>query len=262
MQRNNRLKTILALTVIILGLAVIRIGPWPSLFEQGVAWITGMTGKTVESTLLPYGDKEMLKKQAAADRERAMELQRENAHLREEMRRLGFLRKMRAAPRGVVARVVGRDPAAWYDRVIVDGGRGAGMRAGWIAVTNAGLAGRATRCTATTCRVRLIVDPAAATSCVIHPRGGPDAVAEEADFFCMAYGAGARGLDILVVSSTRAASPGDLVVTSGYGGQYPRGLPLGVVRGPSRQGPYKGRGFSVRPHADFRNLEYLLLSEQ
>jgi len=128
MKRNSRLKTIGVLILMIGALVFIRLGPWPSVFEQGVALVTGVTGRVINNTLLPYGDKERLKKDAAAERERAMRLLRENAHLKQELKRLGFAKKVRRAQGGVVARVVGRDPAAWYHRVIVDQGAGAGLR--------------------------------------------------------------------------------------------------------------------------------------
>lgn len=260
MRRNNRLKALGIIVLVCAALAVIRVGPWPSLFQQGVALVAGLTGRAVNHNLLPYGDKEDLKKQASKDRERSMRLLRENTHLKQEMRRLGFEKKVRPSPGSVVARITLRDPSNWFHRVVVDAGSSAGVKAGWIATTEAGLAGRVTNCTLTTCEVRLIVDPDAATSCVIHPKGEPDIVAEEADFFCIAYGSVEGGLDIMVVSSSRTARAGDLVVTSGYGGQYPRGLPLGMVTGGSKTGKYKGRGFAVKSLADFRNLEYILLS--
>lgn len=260
MRRNNRLKTLGIIVLIAAALAVIRVGPWPSLFQQGVALITGLTGRAVDHNLLPYGDKEELKKQAAEDREKAMRLLRENTHLKQEVRRLGFEKKIRPMPGSVIARITLRDPSNWFHRVVVDAGSSAGVKPGWIATTDSGLAGRVTECSLTTCDVRLIVDPDAATSCVIHPKGEPDVVAEEADFFCIAYGSAEGELDIMVVSSSRTARAGDLVVTSGYGGQYPRGVPLGTVTGRSKSGKYKGRGFAVKSLAEFRNLEYLLLS--
>jgi rod shape-determining protein MreC len=262
MRRNNRLKTLGILILIAAAMSLVRIGPWRSGFEQATALVAGLAGRAVEHTLLPYGDKEELKIQAARDRERAMRLLRENQHLKQEIRRLGFIKAVRPAPGAVVARVTMRDPSAWHHSVVVDAGASQGVKAGWIASTESGVAGRVTRCAATTCTVRLIVDPDSATTCVIHPASGATKTAEEADFFCMAYGAGARGLDILVVSSSRTARRGDLVVTSGYGGHYPRGLPLGKVSGRAKSGAHADQGFSVKPYADFKNLEYLLLSSQ
>ena len=260
MRRNNRLKTLGIIMLLAAALAVIRVGPWPSLFQQAVALITGLAGHAVDHNLLPYGDKQSLKKQAVRDRGRAMRLLRENAHLKQELRRLGFVKKVRPSPGSVMARITLRDPSHWFHRVVVDAGSSSGVKTGWIATTESGLAGRVTHCTLTTCDVRLIVDPDAVTSCVVHARGEPEVVAEDTDFFCMASGNVQGGLDIMVVSSSRTARAGDQVVTSGYGGQYPRGVPLGVVTGRSRHGRYKGRGFAVRPLADFRNLEYMLLS--
>lgn len=260
MRRNNRLKTLGILLLLAAAIAVIRVGPWPSLFQQGLALVTGLTGRAVDHNLLPYGDKERLKKQAAKDRAKAMRLLRENVHLKQELRRLGFMKHVRPLPGNVVSRIALRNPSNWFHSVVVDAGTSQGVKPGWIATSESGLTGRVTDCTLTTCEIRLIVDPDAVTSCVIHPRGEPDAVAEESDFFCMAYGSVEGNLDIMVVSSSRTARAGDRIVTSGYGGQFPRGVPLGEVKGRSKTGRYKGRGFSVKPQADFRNLEYVLLS--
>lgn len=275
-RRRKRPQTIIWLLVVGAALCFVRFGPRQSVFEQAVYFVTDRMGSTARNTLLPYGDTAAQRKAAERERERAAVLVRENAHLREEMRRLGAAGRFKPPPNAVPARVSGRDPASWARRVTVNRGLAHGIEPGFIATTSQGLAGRVDNCSDTTCSVRLIVDPAAAVSCEVlasekKPKAAPVPAnatdttplppqEPEPIIYCMAYGNAAQELDVVIVSSTAAAHAGDVVYTSGYDGLYPRGLRLGVITGHSRSHRFRAMGMHVRPDMDFRQLDFLLLS--
>lgn len=273
MKRRRRPQTIIWLLIVGAALCFVRFGPRPSAYEQVVYYVTEKMGSTARNTLLPYGDNAAQRLAAGREQKRAAALVRENAHLREELRRLGAVGRFKPPPDAVPARVSGRDPAAWARRVTVNRGFAHGIRPGFIATTHQGLAGRVDHCSDTICSVRLIVDPTAAVSCEV---GGPvketppegaatdttqiPAPEPEPTVFCMAYGNAAQELDVVIVSSEATARGGDLVYTSGYDGLYPRGLRLGVITGHSQSRRFRAMGMRVRPDVDFRQIDFLLLS--
>jgi rod shape-determining protein MreC len=61
-----------------------------------------------------------------------------------------------------------------------------------------------------------------------------------------------------LVSNLADVQPGDLVVTSGADGIYPKGFNIGRVES-SEPGDGLSRDITVRPLADFRSLEEVLV---
>jgi rod shape-determining protein MreC len=104
------------------------------------------------------------------------------------------------------------------------------------------IAGRASR-------VQLIVDSTAAAGALTErTRAGGMVVGQEGD----------PPLRMELVSNLADVQPGDVVVTSGADGIYPRGFVIGRVES-SERGPQLYRTITVRPTADFRALEEVLV---
>lgn len=98
-------------------------------------------------------------------------------------------------------------------------------------------------------RVQLIVDSTAAAGAIVErTRAGGMVVGQEGD----------PPLRMELVSNLADVLPGDVVVTSGADGIYPRGFRIGRVEA-SERGPQLYRTITVRPMADFRALDAVLV---
>ena len=69
-------------------------------------------------------------------------------------------------------------------------------------------------------------------------------------------------LTMKYVDRTEDVKPGDAVVTSGMDGIFPRGLLVGQITQVSQEGPGLFLNIDIRPAADFRKLEHVLILTQ
>ncbi len=173
-------------------------------------------------------------------------LDAENAALREQ---LGFRRAERRAL--LPAEVIARDAAGWWQTARLDRGAREGLRPGLAVITSEGLAGRTIETTARTCDVLLITDPNSRVSARL-PR---------TDAFGVLVGTGVRPdgtalcrLDF--IHRHLPVQPGDEVVTSGLGGVFPPGLPIGYVTRVMSDEQGLHQTAEVAPRADLGRLRY------
>lgn len=120
----------------------------------------------------------------------------------------------------VSARVIGT-PVTNFEQVIeLDKGSRKGIDVGMPVVTAAGLVGRVTEVGANRSRIQLLSDSTSAVG-VLLPTSNERGVAE---------GEGTnRDLVIDLIEPEVKVAPREVVVTSGVGGSFPAGIPVGVV---------------------------------
>lgn len=121
--------------------------------------------------------------------------------------------------RTAAARVIGRDPTAWFNTLVVDRGARDGISRNAPVATTEGLVGRVIEVTATTARVLLIADSRSAVGVLIQ--GSREAGVAE--------GRGGMTLHLRYLSRSAPVRVGDVAVTSGLGGIFPRGLIVGRI---------------------------------
>ncbi|HRT05571.1 MAG TPA: rod shape-determining protein MreC [Kiritimatiellia bacterium] len=149
----------------------------------------------------------------------AQELARDNQMLRD---LLGFAQRF---PNKLIScEVIGRDSTGWWQTVRLDKGAAAGVAEGRAVLTTDGLIGRTTAVSTRTADVLLLSDP----SCKVSVR------LKRSGEFGLAEGQGARpgqppAVRVDYLLKTADVQPGDEVVTSGLGGLFPKGLPVGRV---------------------------------
>ena len=181
-------------------------------------------------------------------------LSRKMAELREQAasaQRLERLLELRSqtAYRSLAAHVVGRDVSRWFGTLLVDRGSRDGVRRNAPVVTADGVVGRVIEVTLTTSRVLLIVDSRSAVGALVQ-RSRDLAVVE---------GRSERTLHLKYLSRTAQVEPGDLVVTSGQGGVFPKGLVVGrITRVVQEEGEYLQEA-QVEPAAALDRLEEVLI---
>ena len=184
-------------------------------------------------------------------------LEEENQALRD---LVGFGRRRR--DRLVPCEVVSRGGASgWWQTVRLNRGAEDGIRRHLAAVTTDGLVGRTTDVSAHTSTVLLLTDPNSKVACRLRRTGA----------FGIMRGLGVSSggkekLDVLysVQPGTLDYLPADLeifrgeeVVTSGLGGVYPEGLPVGRVKSVREDPSQLYLKAEVIPAADLRALHYV-----
>jgi len=169
-------------------------------------------------------------------KEAALQLEQENAALR-------HLNNVRLDPKltYVTGVVLADSGSPFRQSVLLNVGATDGIRDGWAAMDGIGLVGRISGIGARTARVILLTDPASAIPVTIQPSGQR----------AMVVGNNSALPVIEFAESPEDVRPGDRVISSGDGGVFPAGLPVGAVA----QSP--DRRLRVRLAADYGRLEFL-----
>lgn len=149
----------------------------------------------------------------------------------------------------VGASVIGRDPSPFLHYVIINRGSDDGLRRGMPVVTQQGLVGRVSRVTAAGANIQLITDPAMN----INVRLQPSRVR------AVLSGSITGDLSLDFIPQEANVVPGDLVLTSGFGGNYPPNILIGQVTGVRSQDYDLFQSGSVQPVVDFERLEIVLV---
>jgi rod shape-determining protein MreC len=134
--------------------------------------------------------------------------------------------------------------------ITIDRGSSDGVHENMAVIAPTGVVGRIIGPVAAhAARVQLIIDHNAAAAAVTErTRAGGMVVGQDGD----------PPMRMDLVSNQADVKPGDLVVTSGADGIYPKGFNIGRVE-VSERGKELYRSITVRPLADFRGLEEVLV---
>lgn len=122
-----------------------------------------------------------------------------------------------------LARVIMRDPANWWRTVQIDLGRRDGLVENLPVLTSDGLVGRVSSVGLTRSQVVLIGDPSCRVSArVVNPAH---------DLGVISPGGPLDNslVELTYLSSSANLKPGQNVLTSGLGGIFPNGIPIGLV---------------------------------
>jgi len=183
----------------------------------------------------------------------------ENTRLR---RQLGFA--ARAEQKLIPCRVVLRgDMSGWWQTVRLNRGKKHGVTANSAVTAMDGLIGKAMEVSDSTCEVLLITDPNSRVSCQL-PRLGVFGVLRGAGVSV----AGRPKLEVLMsaepckmdyIPKDADLKKGDLLITSGLGGVFPEGIPVGEVQDVEVDESGLYRRAQVVPAADLSVLRYVFV---
>jgi rod shape-determining protein MreC len=190
-------------------------------------------------------------KQQLGDLELRLQEQRSLAVRTAKLQELLELKQATPLPT-IAAEVIGGNPnpMAGIREITIDRGSADGVLPGMAVMASRGIVGRVIgQPAARASRVQLLVDRYAAAGALIErSRAGGMVVGAEQD----------PPLAMELVSNLQDVKAGDLVVTSGVDGIYPKGYAIGWVEAAER-----GRGLylniSIRPAVDFNSLEEVLV---
>ena len=143
----------------------------------------------------------------------------------------------------VTARVIANSAGGYVRTVMVNAGTDQGLARGQAAITDSGLVGRLTEVGSRAGRVLLITDLNSRVPVVI----------ERTHANAVLAGDNSERPRLIYAHAADAIRIGDRVVTSGEGGVFPPGLPVGVVA------TLDGSGPRVEPYVELSQLASLLV---
>jgi len=149
----------------------------------------------------------------------------------------------------ISARVIGREQAALSRTVLIDKGSAHGLKIGMPVVAPPGLIGRLVDVSWHASRVLLFIDE----------NSNIDAVVQRNRTQGIISGAGSRGMILKYISKTQDVKEGDVIVSSGMGGVFPKGLLIGQVSHVDRQEASLFLKIKVVPFVDLSKLEEILI---
>ncbi len=200
-----------------------------------------------------YIDLVGVREQSDVLRRRIAELEDDNLQLREalvasgRLERIAKMREQYEIPM-LPAELVGVDVSPWFRSVLLDQGRADGVRSGMPVISERALAGLVTATSEDAARTMLLLDRQSAVDGTVQrsrARGIVRGVGDLLEFEFVA-----RGNDV------RA---GDVVITSGLDGVYPKGLLIGQVREVTDAGSRLLATAQVEPAVDFGRLEQVFV---
>ncbi|NOY99027.1 MAG: rod shape-determining protein MreC [Chloroflexi bacterium] len=147
------------------------------------------------------------------------------------------------------AAVIGRDPSPFLHYIIINRGSNDGIRRGMPVVTNQGLVGRVDAVIADAARVQLVTDPASAVNVRL----------QNAKTDAILIGSVTGDLALDMISQDATIEQGDVVLTSGLGGDYPPDLLVGQVLNVRKRDYELFQQASIQSVVDFARLEIVLV---
>jgi len=144
---------------------------------------------------------------------------------------------------------VGGSPSPWSNSIIINVGTRDGVDRGSAVLDEQGVVGIVTEAHKEWSKVTLITDPSFSIH-VVDSRSGVIGVVK---------GTGKKWCTLNFVVEDRDVKPGDLLVTSGMAGVYPKGYPVGTVVEIEREPGNLFMEAWVKPKVRFSRLSYLLV---
>lgn len=232
-------------------LIMIGILPVQGFFSQ-----VGMRLSAIFQDIREYGlvleENKMLKEKLAREEDlhtKIFELEKENERLRG---MLGF--KERSSYTLLPAEVVARDPDHWFETITINKGYADGVQKDMAVVTTRGLVGNVFFVSRNSSRVLLLTDSRRAVSALIQRSREPGFVGiiegcpEKIDFLKMSN-----------LSPEASIRQGDVVISSGLGGVFPKGLVIGYVEEAGQDQYGLLQQAIVYPAVDFNRLEEVFI---
>jgi rod shape-determining protein MreC len=147
------------------------------------------------------------------------------------------------------AAVIGRDPNPFMRYILIDRGSDDGLRHGMPVVTQQGLVGRIDTVFAGASRVQLITDPSSTVNIRL----------QSSTIEALLKGSLTGDLSLDMLPRDAVVSVGDVVLTSGLGGNYPSNIFIGQVLSVRIPENALFKAATIQPAVDFAGLKAVLV---
>jgi rod shape-determining protein MreC len=182
-----------------------------------------------------------------------VQLTNENLTLRQSQGDLAHMRTLLnyseelASPTSM-AEVIMLDTSSRFKSMVLNRGSVAGVEVNDAVVNASGLIGRVILTTRDISKVQLITDTNSAVGSLLERTRRQGVV----------RGDGANGMTMSDIPSLADVVPGDVVLTAGIDGIYPKGIPVGIVTKVD-EGKNLFKSIVVRPAVDFQLIESVIV---
>ena len=202
---------------------------------------------------------------------RLVDTHRENMRLREDIRCLNLrvlegneallenqrleqlfdMKKNVKAPT-IAASVIGEDVTSWFRTLVINRGGSSGIREGMAVLSADGVVGQTVKVSTSTSRVLLLTDHVSGISATIQRSRARGVVKGKGEMLCT----------LEFTTREEDVKVGDTVITSGIGGVFPKGLPIGEVTMVKRGEYGIFQTVSIRPAVNLPHLEEILVVQR
>lgn len=182
------------------------------------------------------------------------ELVAQNAELEEAQQTAARLEKLLGlrstySLQSTAARIISGSTDSWSSNVTLDKGSSSGLAVGMAVVDSYGAIGEVVECGPATCTVRLLSDENSSISAMLQKSRVQGMVQGSAD----------GTLHLTMISTDQQVEVGDVVVTGGLGGVFPKGLPIGTVSSVVKNPASLSYDIVVEPISKTENYEEVLV---
>lgn len=168
------------------------------------------------------------------------ELVLENARLRKLLQL-----KEQSSAGTVSAEIIGRDAIGWFKTVLINKGKNAGIKKNQAVITHQGVVGRCIE----------VADNASTVLLITDINSSVDALVQRTRSRGIVEGKGSPLCELSFISSADDVAEGDLVVTTGLCGVFPKGLSIGTVSRVEKSNLGLFHYVEVQPSINLNKLE-------
>lgn len=231
------------------------VGFGQSFFSKPAQYITGVF-ENVDSLLNTYEENKRLKsrlEEFAKVQAEANDMASENERLRELIDKTEDLRDYDP----IQATVIARNPDQWEEKIILDKGEVHGVKENMAVMTAQGLVGKVELTTPFTSTVEML------TTQNPNYRVSAQVVGEQ-EIFGLIEGFDEERKELILkkIDSDFDIKVGDLVISSGLGGIFPKGIPIGEITEVSTDDYGLTKLAYVKPSADFSLLDHVVIASR
>ncbi|MGB8212679.1 MAG: rod shape-determining protein MreC [Anaerolineales bacterium] len=252
----------IVIALVVIGLVSLALGGY---FHPATSWLTHLTVSAqtwVSDQYLAIADFLTVPRDMASLRQDNAELESEVSRLQTQVIALqqqvtetnilsALVDFARANPEYSykAASVIGRDPSPFLHYVIINIGSDEGILPGMPVVTDKGLVGRVAAVISEAARVQLVTDAASAVSIRM----------QASNTEAMLIGSTTGDLSLDMIPQDALVQVGDVVLTSGLGGDYPPNLLVGQVVSVRKLQSDLFQQAAIQPNVDFSQLQFVLV---
>jgi len=190
----------------------------------------------------------LMLKQKIAELQRETHELKEMAYANERLQKLLQFREKISSP-AMAAEVIGQDPSSWFKSMTLNKGERQGIRKGMAVIAPEGVVGQILKTAPYHSTVLLITDYNSAIDTIVQ-RTRAKAIVE---------GRGENRCQLKYLLRTEDVIVGDVVVTSGLGGNLPKGLMVGEIRKVDKREHGIFQYAELVPSVDLTKLEEVLV---
>jgi len=223
-------------------------------FISAQRWLSERFMEVYDFFTLPRDVTDLLQKNAVLEDE-VSSLHTQVIQLQEQLREADVLYSLldyaRSRPQDkyLASAVIGRDPSPFLHYIIIDHGSDDGIQHGMPVITQQGLVGRVDAVTASAARIQVITDPGSVVNVRLQN--------QTADAQIKGSVTGEVTLEML--SQNTNLTPGEILLTSGLGGNYPGDVIVGQVVEINKTENQLFQTALIQPVVDFTALRAVLV---